>query len=98
METNPEFDPAYTWWTTTCELLGIYLKEGVFDIGMLAQFHPYFWLYWWNMYKPILQVRTKRIGPTYLQNMKYLFTSLEKYFEEHPEQAPPVIQWEEVKS
>jgi hypothetical protein len=91
VETNPEFDQAWTWFANTLDLIGIYLKEGVLDIRMIAQYQPALSLLFWKWYKPIIkEARKKRvhIGPSWFQNVDYLFNSLEKYFEENPELAP----------
>jgi hypothetical protein len=71
--------------------MGIYLKEGVLDIRMIAQYQPALMLLFWKWCKPILQESRKKrmhIGSSFYQNVDYLFNSLEKYFEGHPELAP----------
>ena len=85
---DPEFEAAVTWMFTTYDILGIYLEEGVIDVGMLAKTTPWYGMWFWNEYKPIVYEYRKRFGPSYYRNMEYAFNLMEKYFEEHPELAP----------
>ena len=82
---NIEYHDAWRWVFTTMDLMGIYLKEGVLDIGMLAKFNPWWVIRFWNRYKDIVYGMRKRFGPSYFNNMDYYMESLQKYLEEHPE-------------
>jgi hypothetical protein len=83
--TNPEYCNAVYWFMQTYEIGGIYLREGVVDIDMFAQYQPYWNLRFWEWYKDIIYEGRKIHGPSYYRNIEYLMNALRKYFEEHPE-------------
>ncbi len=85
---NTEYYDAWRWVFSTIDLMGIYLKEGVLDIEMLAKFNPWWFIRFWGSYKGIVYGQRKRFGPSYFNNMDYLMDSIQKYCEEHPELAP----------
>ena len=85
---DPEFDSAVTYVFSMLDIWGIYLEEGIFDIGIFAKAAPWYFKRFWNQYKPIIYEYRKTLGPSYYRNIEYLFDSLEKYWEEHPELKP----------
>jgi hypothetical protein len=85
---NSEYQKAWYWCSIIYEQCGIYIKEGVLDIGMMAQHMPYWALRFWRQSKDIIYEHRKRLGPSYYRNLEYFMESLQKYFEEHPELAP----------
>ena len=85
---DPEFDSALTYVFSMLDTWGIYLEEGIFDIGIFAKAAPWYYKRFWNQYKPIIYEYRKTLGPSYYRNMEYLFDSLEKYWKEHPEHTP----------
>ena len=70
------------------EMIGIFLREGVADIEFFAMHQPYWTLRFWRQAKPIIYELRERLGSGYFRNMEYLFYSVEKYLEEHPELKP----------
>jgi hypothetical protein len=85
---NNEFRVAWFWMCNLCEMIGIYLRQGVADIEFFAMHQPHWNLRFWRQAKPIIYKLRERLGPSHYRNMEYLFDSLEKYLEEHPEIAP----------
>jgi hypothetical protein len=85
---HPEYLEAWLWIINTLDICGIYLKEGVLDIGMFAKYVPWWWREFWDQYKPIVYEWRKIHGPSYMANMEHLMDSLQEYFEEYPERAP----------
>ena len=85
---NPEFRTAVTWLWTVYDTAGIYVKEGVVDIDVFAQYQPYWHLRFWNDFKEVVYATRKRTGPSFFRNMEYLMKRLIEYYEEHPELAP----------
>lgn len=81
----PEYWEAWLWIINTLEICGIYLKEGVLDIGMFAKYVPWWWRDFWDQYKPIVYEWRKIHGPSYMVNMEYLIDSLYEYLKERPE-------------
>ena len=73
----------------TLETLGVNLKEGVLEIGMLAKYNPWWFIRFWSQSKPIVIAQRKGLGPSYLVYMEYLIESLQKYVEKHPELFTP---------
>ena len=84
---NVEYYDAWRWAFLTIDLMGVYLKESVVDIGMVAKFNPWWFIGFWGRYKDIVYEMRKLVGPTYFSNMDYFMDSLQKYLEEHPELA-----------
>jgi hypothetical protein len=80
-----EYRQAVFWFMQTYEIYGIYLREGVVDGNMFAQYQPYWNLRFWEWYKDIIYEGRKRHDPSYYQNMEYAMNTLNKYFGEHPE-------------
>ena len=85
---NRELNEAWLWMFNLYEMAGIYLREGVADIEFFSLHQPHWNLRFWRQAKPIIYKQRERLGPSYFRNMEYLFDSLEKYLEEHPEIAP----------
>ena len=85
---DPEFDTALTYVFTVFDYAGLYLEKGVLDIGLFSKTTPWFLKRFWNQYKPIIHENRKALGPSYYRNMEYLFESVEKYWQQHPELAP----------
>lgn len=88
IRSNNELLVAWYWMCNLYEMTGIYLREGVADIKFFALHNPYWNLRFWRQAKPIIYKLRESLGSGYFQNMEYLFDSLEKYFDEHPELAP----------
>lgn len=70
------------------EMGGVYLRKGVADIEFFALHQSLGPLRFWRQAKPIIHKHREKFGPSYYRNMEYLFDSIEKYVEEHPELAP----------
>jgi len=86
---NPNFYRATQYVRNFFELAGIYLKNGLIDIEMVAQLHPYLFLWFWEMNRDeIYDFRNRRNVKNFYQNTEYAYNALKKYFEEHPELAP----------
>jgi hypothetical protein len=85
---NHEFYAAYLWVCSIYEACGIYLRQGVASVEYFAEHQPYWHLRFWRQAKPIIYKQREELGSSYYRNMEYLFDSLEKYFEKHPELAP----------
>jgi len=85
---NNEFYVAWLWMCNLYEMTGIYLRQGVADVEFFAMHQPHWNLRFWRQAKPIIYKLRERLGPSHYRNMEYLFDSLEKYLEEHPELKP----------
>jgi hypothetical protein len=85
---NEEFYEAWLWVCFLYEMFGIYFRKGVADIEYFVMLQPFWGLRFWRQAKPIIYKQREGLGPSYFRNMEFLFDSLEKYFEEHPELAP----------
>jgi hypothetical protein len=84
-KTSPEYRTALYWFWQTYEICGIYLKKGIVDVDIFAQYQPYWNLRFWEWYKEIIYEHRKSYGPSYYRNMEYLMNALKEYIEEHPE-------------
>jgi len=84
---NPEYYEAWYFLFINLDLLGIYLKRGVVDVDMFAEFNPWWYSRFWGRYKPVINSMRERLGTSYMQNMEYAMDSILKYIEEHPELA-----------
>ncbi len=87
MSNNPEYFNAYVTFMISYELLGIYLKAGVVDKDMHAQFQPSWSFGIWERYKDIIYEDRKTRGPSWWRNVEYLMDSMQEYFKQHPELA-----------
>ncbi len=86
---NPEYVFAYLWVEQMFEIFGIYLKQGVVDIEMISLYQPWFYSWFWGMYKDVIYDNRKRTNrSSYCQNCEYFCTTIIDYLKEHPELAP----------
>jgi hypothetical protein len=84
---NLEYYEAWYRLFTSLDFWGLYLKRGVVDIDMFAEFNPWWYVRFWNRYKPAVYGARERMGTSYMRNMEYVLDSIVKYVEEHPELA-----------
>ena len=87
--TIPEYLVAWLWISNMLDVIGIYVKEDVFDIGMFAKYNPWWFVNFWEQYEPIVDGWRKRHGPSYMVYMEYLIKGIKKHTEEHPELLTP---------
>ena len=85
VRSKPEYLEAWSWLCTLYEITGSYLRKGIFDIEFFVLHQSYWQLRFWRQQKTIIDKQRERLGPSYYRNMVYLFESMEKYLDEHPE-------------
>jgi hypothetical protein len=86
-ENDEEYRIAFSHLAMLYDALGVYLKEGLFDIRLLALYDPQAGVKRnWEKYKDMIIYRRKKYNNRRIyDNWEYLYNTLKKYLEEHPE-------------
>ncbi len=83
---DTEFLEAQSYVSSFYEGLGVFVKEGLVDIRMIALTMTYMTKSYWEKLAPIVYEGRKRMNyPRWLSEFEYLYDVLMKYIEEHPE-------------
>jgi len=85
---DPDYALANVFFRNWFEIIGNYLRYGLIDIEMFAEYQPYITRWLWNMSKESIYDQRKTIGPSLYRNMEYLMNAMEQFWKEHPETAP----------
>lgn len=82
----PEFLEAWNCVSSFYEGLGVFVKEGLIDIRLIALTMTGITLSIWNVLEPYLnEVRERMDASRYASEWEYLVDELKMYIEEHPE-------------
>ena len=83
---DKEFLEAQAYLGCFYEGLGVFVKEGLVDIRMIALTMTYATRSYWEKIAPVVYEGRKRMNyPRMLSEFEYLYDELMKYLEEHPE-------------
>ena len=83
---DKEYLEAQRYVSSFYEGLGVFVKEGLVDIRMVALTMTYMTTRYWEKLAPIVYEGRKRWNyPRWLSEFEYLYDVLMKYIEEHPE-------------
>jgi hypothetical protein len=81
-----EYLEASNYLSSFYEGLGVFVKEGLVDIRMVALTMTYMTTRYWERIAPIVYEGRKRNNyPRFLSEFEYLYDELVKYLDEHPE-------------
>jgi hypothetical protein len=85
---DPEFLDAWNYVGSFFEGLGVFVREGLIPIRLIALTMSGVTQSVWSVQSPYLEDERKRFGATRLwSEWEYLYNELVKYMEEHPELA-----------
>lgn len=80
---------AFQYWSDCFEAVGVYLREGMFDIRLLALRSASSFIWWWERHREVIYERRKRRNDRrYLDMWEYAYDQLMEYLEENPELKP----------
>jgi hypothetical protein len=83
---DKEYLEAQGYVSSFYEGLGVFVKEGLVDIRMIALTMTYMTKSYWEKHAPVVYESRKRHDyPRMLSEFEYLYDELMKYLEEHPE-------------
>jgi hypothetical protein len=83
---DKEYLEAQSFVTSFYEGLGVFVKEGLVDIRMIALTMTWMTKSLWERLAPVVYESRKRYNyPRMLSEFEYLYDELMKYIEEHPE-------------
>ena len=83
---DKEYLAAQEYVSSFYEGLGVFVKEGLVDIRMVALTMTYMTTRYWEKLAPIVYEGRKRNNyPRMLSEFEYLYDELIKYLDEHPE-------------
>jgi hypothetical protein len=86
---NQDFADAFLFWRQSYEHWGAYLREGIIDVQLLAQFNVWFHFWIWENFREVIYDYRKTSGiRNYYYQWEYLYDTLKEYVEKHPELAP----------
>lgn len=86
---DPEYQIAFTYQAECFETLGVFLREGTFDIRILALRGATGTIGLWEKYKDVIyNERERRNNRRWYDMWEYAYDSLKRYLEEHPELKP----------
>jgi len=81
-----EYLEAQSYVSSFYEGLGVFVKEGLVDIRLIALTMTYMTRNYWEKIAPVVYESRKRYNyPRMLSEFEYLYDELMKYIEEHPE-------------
>ena len=85
-DSDKEFLEAQGYVSSFYEGLGVFVKEGLVDIRMIALTMTYMTTRYWEKLAPMVyELRKRNNYPRALSEFEYLYDELMKYLEEHPE-------------
>ena len=85
---DPEYDKALSGMVTYMEGLGVFVKEDLVDIKLMALLMAGGMRMSWEKHRDIIYEERKRLNyPRYASEWEYFYNELMKYMEEHPELA-----------
>ena len=85
---NDDYRNAFSWFLTTMEGFGVFIREGLIDIRLIALFIAGPSRELWEAHKEIIyRERERRNMPRYGSEWEYSKNELMKYMEKHPELA-----------
>jgi hypothetical protein len=83
---DPELFKCYAWQGNLHESLGVLVRDGLIDIGMLARLHSGSILFFWDRFcEGILDSREAMGWPRWMVETEYLYNRLVDYSNKHPE-------------
>jgi hypothetical protein len=86
---DEDYRMAFNYWMNCFEHTGVYLKEDIFDIRLLALRSASGFIWYWERHRDVIYERRKRLNRRrYCDMWEYAYDQLMEYLEEHPELAP----------
>ena len=86
---DEDYRMAFQYWSACFEHTGVYLKENIFDIRLLALCAASGVIWWWERHRDVIYERRKRLNRRrYCDMWEYAYDQLMEYLEEHPELKP----------
>ena len=87
-----KYDNAYRWLATILNCRGVFLREDLLDVRLLALIESVRergpTIYWWEKHRDVIINERKRLNNRrYCSEWEYSYNLLVKYLEEHPELA-----------
>ena len=83
---DPKFQDAWNYVSSFYEGLGVFIKEGLIDIRLIALTMTGMTQSTWNIIAPYVDELRKSYGtPRWVGEWEYLINELDRYIEEHPE-------------
>ncbi len=84
-----EYDTAYRWISMSYDGTGALLREGLLNVRIIALVATSMIIYHWEKHKDVIHnYRKRRNDRSYRGEWEYLYNTIMKYLEEHPELAP----------
>ena len=86
---DEDYNMAFRYWMNCLDHTGVYLKENIIDIRLLALRAAWGVIWWWEKHRDVIYEQRKRLNNRrYCDMWEYTYDQLMKYLEEHPELAP----------
>ena len=86
---DEEYYKAYNWLANIYDGVGALLREGLLNVRMVALVDAKYIIWDWEKYKDVIYNQRKRDNDRrYRSEWEYLYNTIMKYLEEHPELAP----------
>ena len=86
---DEDYKIAFRYWMHCFEHTGVYLKEDILDIRLLALRSAWSLIWWWEKHRDVIyNERKRRNNRRYCDMWEYAYDQLMKYLEENPELAP----------
>jgi len=85
-QNNPAYNNALSFYIMYMEGLGVFIKENLVDIKLIALFFAGITRIMWEKYRDIIAEERKRLNyRRYASEWEYTYNELLKYMEQHPE-------------
>ncbi len=86
---DSDYYMAFQYWSDCFDAAGVYLREGMLDIRLLALRSASGVIWWWERHREVIyNERKRRNDRRYLDMWEYAYDQLMKYLEENPELKP----------
>ena len=86
---DEDYRRAFIYWSQCFQHTGVYLKENIFDIRLLALRAADDFIWYWERHRDVIYERRKRLNNRrYCDMWEYAYDQLMEYLEEHPELKP----------